>query len=72
MTSASLRDTMLANASHRRPLALPTGRTIPMVCDRPFAEAATDLLRSAIRACKPVPSVLGSQQRPLRAHVPSP
>lgn len=33
------------------------------VCDRSFAEAATDMLRSAIRACKPVPSILGNQRR---------
>lgn len=27
------------------------------VCDRPIADAATDMLRSALHACKPVPRV---------------
>lgn len=34
-----------------------------LTCDRPFEEAATDLFRDALHACKPVPSVYGNRGR---------
>lgn len=51
-------DTILANAKHKRFLTTGEGRGFWMVCDRPFADAATDMLRDAIRSNKHVPSVL--------------
>lgn len=34
-----------------------------IISQRPFDEVATDLMRSALRACKPTPSVLGNTRR---------
>lgn len=54
-------DMLVANAKYKQYLTTPDGG-FWLICNRPFEEAATDMLRSAIRACKPVPSVLGSKR----------
>jgi len=51
-------DTLVAEAKYKRHITTTSGHSLWLVCDRPFADAATDILRDAIHSCKPVPSVL--------------
>lgn len=58
---------IVAQAKHKRFIASAErkdgGPGFWIVSNRPFDEVATELIRSALRACKPAPTVLGSPQR---------
>lgn len=60
MTAPTHVDRMIAAAPYVHLLPCKDGGP-PMLIfsERPLAEAVTDLFRSAIRNCKPVPTVLG-------------
>lgn len=54
-----------ANACHTWAFLSADGkRMIPVYSDRPIGDEATAMLRDAIRACKPVPTVLGRRKSP--------
>jgi hypothetical protein len=54
-------DTLVVSAHFKHYISTSDGG-FWLICNRPFQEAATDMLRSAIRACKPVPTVLGRRR----------
>lgn len=67
LSQANYGDRELANAKYKRHVSSDErtdgGPGFWLICDRPFDQAATDMLRSATQACKPVPSVIGNARR---------